>query len=366
MPTFQEASVDFADSLIPIVRDLKAKPLAPLASKAVALAATGDPKEIIKTIDAGLDAFLSVPPERFFAAVRALKEGTAAAAAASDCNLICLPPPEKTRTAARVSADALSVTDPDKLKAFIFQGAMSLSSGEKEQYAGILTETVRFSFSLNKDDVLTAKDRSIALLMSIDNAQPANPTKALPATKSYPKNAAVEEAALKLADALFPVVGSLQAKTVAPLASKAVALATTGDPKEIIKTIDAGLDAFLSVPPERFFAAARALKEGTAAAAAASDCNLICLPPLSTVDRVAGTAANALSITDPIKLKNFVLQAIASFESGNKQQLASTLEDVRKFEASLNPNDVTHVKDSAIGLLKAAGVTDAAVLGLFA
>ena len=28
--------------------------------KAVALAATGDPKEIIKTIDAGLDAFLSV------------------------------------------------------------------------------------------------------------------------------------------------------------------------------------------------------------------------------------------------------------------------------------------------------------------
>ena len=59
---------------------LKAKPVSSLASKSVALAATGDPKQIIATIDAGLDAFLSVPPERFFDFLRALKQGTAEAA----------------------------------------------------------------------------------------------------------------------------------------------------------------------------------------------------------------------------------------------------------------------------------------------
>ena len=103
-PTFQEASVDFANSLIPIVGGLKAKPVAPLAAKTVSLATTGDPKEIMRTIDAGLDVFLSVPPERFFAAAKALKEGTTAAAAESECNLVCLPPPEKTRAVARVAA----------------------------------------------------------------------------------------------------------------------------------------------------------------------------------------------------------------------------------------------------------------------
>ena len=34
---------------------------------------------------------------------------------------------------------------------------------------------------------------------------------------------------------------------VAPLASKTVALGVTGEPKKIMRTIDAGLDAFLSV-----------------------------------------------------------------------------------------------------------------------
>ena len=68
--------------------------------------------------------------------------------------------------------------------------------------------------------------------------------------------------------------------------------ATTGDPREIIRTIDAGLDAFLSVPPERFFAAARALKEATAAAAASADCRLVCVPPLETVESNVGSTAH--------------------------------------------------------------------------
>jgi len=180
-PTFQEASVTFADSLIPVVRGLKAKPAAPLASKSVALAATGDANEIMKTIDAGLDAFLSVPPERFFAAVGSLKEGTALAAQSSECNLVCLPPAQQTQTVARVAADALSVTDTVKLKAFLLQGGTSLASGERSQYAGVLTEAVKFSFSLDRDEVVKAKVRllgaaeaaSLAALRTAPSTDPA-------------------------------------------------------------------------------------------------------------------------------------------------------------------------------------------------
>ena len=120
--TFQEASVDVAMDAYPVVKSLKAGPVASLGTKVVSLAATGDPKEIIRTIDAGLDAFLSVPPgardarhertlgltlnqrergmtvacvlaDRFLKTVVALKEATAVASSAPTCNLVCMPPP---------------------------------------------------------------------------------------------------------------------------------------------------------------------------------------------------------------------------------------------------------------------------------
>ena len=365
-PTFQESAMRLGEDLVPIVGGLKAKSVAPLASKAVALAATGDPKQIMLTLDAGLDAFLSVPPERFFAAAKALKEGTRAAAeAATECNLVCLPPIDKTLKVAQVAADALSVTDPVKLRTFVLQGGMSLASGEKQQYAGVLTEAVKFSFSLDKGDLLRAKDSGVALLLSADNAQPARAAPSLSQPKTYPQNAAVTSAAVRLADASYPLVKGLTARSVAPLASKAVSLGTTGDPKQIIRTLDAGLDAFLSVPPERFVAAVKALKEGTAAAAAASECNLVCVPPPETVRRVAGTASNALSVTDPQKLERFLLQLLASLESGDDGQLVSTLAEAKRFEASLNAADVSNVKAAARELFEAAGVRDPVVLGLF-
>ena len=198
-PTFQAASVDFAASLVPLVGSLKAQPAAPLASKAVALAVTGDPKEIMRTIDSGLDAFLSVPPERFYAAAVALKQGTALAAQAPSCNLVCLPPPEETAKVARVAGDALSMTDPTKLKAFVFQGGMSLMSGEKAQYAGVLGEAVKFSFSLDRQDVIRAKDAGVSLLLAADNPDNARPPTPMPRAQAFPKSAALEQAALGLA-----------------------------------------------------------------------------------------------------------------------------------------------------------------------
>ena len=355
MPTFQETSVDFANSLVPIVGSLKAKPTAPLASKAVALAATGDPKEIIKTIDAGLDAFLSVPPERFYAAAMTLKQGTALAAQAPTCNLVCLPPAEQTAKVARVAGDALSMTDPSKLKTFIFQGGMSLATGEKSQYAGVLAEAVKFSLSLNKQDVLNAKDAGIALLLSADNPESARAAMKMPAARSFPENKKVEQAALGLADALYPIVSNLEAKAVAPLAAKLVAVGTTGDPKEIIKTIDAGLDAFLSVPPEKFIATAKALKKATAQASGASSCNLICMPSVELSEGVGAAAADALSAADKGKVKAFADQAIKTLNSADKLALAPLLLDGGKFASSLNPGDVAKATAAAVDLAKASG-----------
>ena len=122
-----------------------------------------------------------------------------------------------------------------------------------------------------------------------------------------------------------------------------------------VKTIDAGLDAFLSVPIENFFSAALALKSATTEAVAADSCNLVCTPSLATVERVAGKMATALSVTDSEKLKAFVYQITRSLQSGDKTQLAAVLANGRQFEASLDQGDVRKVTLVSIQLLKAAG-----------
>jgi len=353
--TFQEASVDVAMDAYPLVKSLKAGPVASLGTKVVSLAATGDSREIIQTIDAGLDAFLSVPPDRFLKTVVALKEATAVASSAPTCNLVCMPPPPYVEKVVVSASDALSMTNPDKLKAFFFRGAASLASGEKQQYAGVLAETVKFSFSVDKSQLGKFKDDGYELLLAIDNAASSAPPKKMPTTKPFPKNAAVEQVALELADGLYPIVQGLQAKPVAALAGKVISLAASGDPKEIIKTIDAGLDAFLSVPIENFFSAALALKSATTEAVVADSCNLVCTPSLATVERVAGKMATALSVTDSEKLKAFVYQITRSLQSGDKTQLAAVLANGRQFEASLDQGDVRKVTLASIQLLKAAG-----------
>ena len=70
-------------------------------------------------------------------------------------------------------------------------------------------------------------------------------------------------------------------------------------------------------------------------------------------------------MTDPNKLKDFVLQGIASLESGDKQQLAGFLAEAKRWEAGLNEADVVKAKAAGLELFRAAGVTDRAVLGLF-
>lgn len=170
-----------------------------------------------------------------------------------------------------------------------------------------------------------------------------------------PAFAGVPEAAKDFTDAVYPIVASLKKDTVAPLTGKAIQVALTANPKDIIKTIDAGLDAFLSTSPDKFIATVKALKLATAEAASASNCNLICMPGLETAEKVGAAAADALSTADPKKVGAFANQAIATLNSADKFALAPLLLDGGKFAASLDPGDVAKATGAALELGKASG-----------
>ena len=174
-----------------------------------------------------------------------------------------------------------------------------------------------------------------------------------------PGHAGIPEAATDLADAVYPILGSLKKEKVAPLASKAVGVALTASPKELIKTVDAGLDAFLSIPPDKFYANVKALKAATAQAAGASECNLVCLPPLAAAEKVGATAGDALATVDTGKVKAFALQGLRLLNSADKLALAPLVVDGGKFAASLNPGDVAKATAAALELAKASGAVTA-------
>ena len=351
--TIQEASINFADATYPVVKNLKAKQVSPFATKLVGLGITGNPTEIIRTIDTGLDAFLSVPPERFFAAARALKIGTAEASLSSRCELFCMPSVDNVERFASAAGDALAVTSPVKLKTFVLQAVKSLQSGDKSRYAGVLAEAQRFSASLDQTDLDNVKSAGVQVLLA--TGSDATSSGFLPPANAAVPNKAIEDASMKLADALYPIVGKLKAADTASLATKVIALALTGNPTEIIRTIDSGLDAFITVPPAKFFATAKSLKAATATASTVTDCNLVCMPTLKEVERVAGTAADALAVSDPTKLQAFVVQAAKSLQSGDKLLLAGVLAESGKFAATLDPTEVSKAATASLELLEATG-----------
>ena len=151
----------------------------------------------------------------------------------------------------------------------------------KALYGTVVGEASRFSKSLDQADLANVKTAGLQLLLAtgIDAMPSALPNRQchhvtclssrhpvnlvtstrsdatsggfLPPTNPSPPNKEIEDAAMKLADALYPLVSQLKSKEVGPLATKAVGLAITGNPTEIIRTIDAGLDAFITVPPAK-------------------------------------------------------------------------------------------------------------------
>lgn len=170
-----------------------------------------------------------------------------------------------------------------------------------------------------------------------------------------PANADLGSAAIEFTDAAYPIIGSLKAKQVAPLTGKAIGVALTASPQEIIKTVDAGLDAFLSVPPEKFISTVKALKAATAQATSASSCNLICMPPLDLSEKVGASAADALASADKAKVKAFADQAIKTLNSADKLALVPLLADGAKFAGTLNPGDVAKATAAGLEVVKASG-----------
>lgn len=172
---------------------------------------------------------------------------------------------------------------------------------------------------------------------------------------AQPAHAAGIDAAVKdFTDAAYPIIGGLKKEVVAPLTGKALAVALTASPKEIIKTIDLGLDAFLSTPPEKFLATVKALKAATAEAATASSCNLVCLPSLEAAEKVGAAAADALGSVDKEKLKAFTGEALTLVNSVDKLSAVGVLADGSKFAASLDPGAVAKASGAALEILKAS------------
>jgi len=143
-------------------------------------------------------------------------------------------------------------------------------------------------------------------------------------------------------------------KTVAPLTGKAIQVALTANPKDIINTIDAGLEAFLSTDPKKFLDTVKALEVATTEAGQAAKCNLVCLPSLETAEKVAAAAGEALQTADKSKVANFANAATKLVGSVDKLAAAPVLVDGSKFAASLDPGAVAKATAAALEIVKAS------------
>lgn len=202
-------------------------------------------------------------------------------------------------------------------------------------------------------DVLDGvKDRGVGTLNELGKVSAAMAVSAmLIATPAYADTAG---AIKDFTDAAYPIIGSLKKDTVGPLTGKAIQVALTAPPKEIIKTIDAGLEAFLSTDPDKFLKAVKALEVATTEASAASSCNLVCLPSIEAAENVGAAAGEALGTADKAKVKAFADQAFKLVNSVDKLAAAPVAIDGAKFASSLNPGDVAKASAAALEIVQSS------------
>jgi DNA-binding NarL/FixJ family response regulator len=156
-----------------------------------------------------------------------------------------------------------------------------------------------------------------------------------------------------LTDVAYPIIESLnlgsEAENVGPLSSKAIGVALTANPKDVIKAIDAGVDAFMTVPPEKFKQVVKAIRAATSEAKASSSrLNLDSMPSLEASKQVATAAAAALALADKVKVKAFADEAIKAFNSVNKLAAALVLIDGGKFSDDINQAEQNKVSKAAL------------------
>merc|ERR1712217_276541 len=166
--------------------------------------------------------------------------------------------------------------------------------------------------------------------------------------------AALEAAAVKFADASYPIVQTLNTlggKTIAPLAGKAIGIAFSGDAGKVGKAADAAVEALASANQANVFQALAALDKGLDAAVA----NNGLLPPLADVENVAKAAAGALSTVGPGKLAALLPAVVDAANSADKFKIFGILGEGSGLVAKINPADVAAATSAALALASASG-----------
>ena len=142
-----------------------------------------------------------------------------------------------------------------------------------------------------------------------------------------------------------------QKKEVAPVVSKALGVALTGDPIAVLKVAKAADEALLSTDTAKLVAA---LKSVDVALSDALKSNGV-IPPLADVEDVAKKAAAALATTDKAKIKETFSALTQAANSADKLQVVGVLADGSKLASKINPADAAAATGAVLDLLKESG-----------
>merc|ERR1719162_1657148 len=113
-PSLNEAIVEVSQTSYPILKALKAETFVPFSAKIGKLVLDIAPDKLGKSIELGVDVFLSVPPEKL-AALNGVVKDSFAGLEATSCTLVPLPSAASANTFQEV---ATATVDAAKLKAF--------------------------------------------------------------------------------------------------------------------------------------------------------------------------------------------------------------------------------------------------------
>ena len=115
----------------------------------------------------------------------------------------------------------------------------------------------------------------------------------------------LEAAVAEQVEASYPFLAAQKAETFAPFEEKLIGTLLSAKPEELGKTIDAGIDVFLSLPSDKVAALTAVLKEASASATAGGCTNQVPSPvPKSIVSKFA--SSDAVKAADPAKVQAFV------------------------------------------------------------
>jgi hypothetical protein len=164
----------------------------------------------------------------------------------------------------------------------------------------------------------------------------------------------VQTAAVKLADAAYPILAKLNSiggDTVAPVLGKAINIAFSGDAAKVGKAVDVAVETIDSVNTANIFDVLMALDVALDAAVR----NKGLLPPLEAVEGVARAVASALVTASPEKLKSLIPAILDASSSADKLKILGVVGEASSLIAKIPPADITAASSAALSLVQASG-----------